>query len=279
MRSRPGGRSTVASERRGGVAGQVRTLLHLGAVGDSHRRPAAGAVRPPAGARPAELAFAALVERHGPMVLRVCRAVLARRPRRRRTPSRRPSSCWSRRARSLWVRDSIGPWLHQVACRVAVARPVAAARRRRHERRAAERARDAHRARRPRTTSSAVLHEELARLPERYRAAGGPLRPGGPVARAGGPAPGLAGRDGQEPPGPGPRALRGRLARRGLAPAAGLGSSCQRRRGRRFRRRLSIPRKGLRPGWSRSRWPRCGGRFSRCCCSRRFGCWGSPPWR
>ncbi len=66
----------------------------------------------------AELAFAVLVERHGPMVLRVCRSVLA-------------GECDAddafqatflvlvKKARGLWVRDSLGPWLHQVAFRTA----------------------------------------------------------------------------------------------------------------------------------------------------------------
>jgi RNA polymerase sigma factor (sigma-70 family) len=86
-----------------------------------------------------ERAFAALVERHGPMVLRVCRGylrddndvqdafqatfvVLAR-----------------QRVGTLWVRDSIGPWLYSVACRIAARARSDMARRRRHERRAAER--------------------------------------------------------------------------------------------------------------------------------------------
>ena len=46
------------------------------------------------------VAFAVLVERHGPMVLRVCRAH-SETPTKRRTPSRLPSWCWrSRRRRS-----------------------------------------------------------------------------------------------------------------------------------------------------------------------------------
>ena len=44
-----------------------------------------------------------------------------------------------RRARSLWVRDSLGPWLYQVAVRVARSARSAETRRLRHEKQKAER--------------------------------------------------------------------------------------------------------------------------------------------
>ena len=114
----------------------------------------------------AELAFAVLVERHGPMVLRVCHSVL---------------SDWHdtedafqatflvlvRKARRLWVRDSVGPWLHQVAVRTASAARIAAARRRRCDRRTAVAAIEE-----PCETGDelmAMIHEEIERLPERFR--------------------------------------------------------------------------------------------------------------
>ncbi len=66
----------------------------------------------------AELAFAVLVERHGPMVLRVCRSVLS--------GDFESDDAFQatflvlvQKARGLWVRDSLGPWLHQVAFRTA----------------------------------------------------------------------------------------------------------------------------------------------------------------
>jgi hypothetical protein len=43
-----------------------------------------------------------------------------------------------RKAGSLWIRDSLGPWLHRVACRVAVRARIGADRRRAVERQAAE---------------------------------------------------------------------------------------------------------------------------------------------
>ena len=48
-----------------------------------------------------------------------------------------------------------------------------------------------------------LLHEEIERLPERYRAPCGPVRSRGTQPRAGGPASGMAARHGQEPSGAG----------------------------------------------------------------------------
>ncbi|SIN75870.1 RND family efflux transporter, MFP subunit [Singulisphaera sp. GP187] len=115
----------------------------------------------------AELAFELLVERHGPMVLRVCRGVLA--------DSHEAQDAFQAtflvlvgKARTLWVRDSIGPWLHQVAYRTAACARSAALRRRRHERAAAERKKEEQVE--TRDELGQVLHEEINRLPERFRA-------------------------------------------------------------------------------------------------------------
>ncbi len=115
----------------------------------------------------AELAFAVLVERHGPMVLRVCRSVLA--------GEFESDDAFQatflvlvRKARGLWVRDSLGPWLHQVAFRTASRARLAAALRRRHEERVA--------AARPEAQTvknkdlDGLVHAEIEKLPERYRA-------------------------------------------------------------------------------------------------------------
>src|SRR5262249_11923617 len=77
-----------------------------------------------------------------------------------------------RKAGSLWVQDSLGPWLHAVALRVAAGARASAALRRSHERRRAEME--------PRSDGgpggaddelSAALHEGVGRLPEGYRKA------------------------------------------------------------------------------------------------------------
>ena len=116
----------------------------------------------------AEAAFAALVRRHGPMVQRVCRSIL-RDHHDAQDASQATFLVLARKAGSLRVGDSLGPWLHGVACRVAGTSRAAAARRRAHESRAAgmtptlvsDESRD---------DVGPIIHEEIARLPERYRA-------------------------------------------------------------------------------------------------------------
>src|SRR4051794_31054014 len=115
---------------------------------------------------PAEQAFAALVERHGPMVLRVCRSVLAD-PHDAEDAFQATFMVLVKRARGLWVEDSLGPWLHQVALRTASCVRSAAARRARHERAAALSATAARPA--PEDGLGRLLHEEIDRLPERFR--------------------------------------------------------------------------------------------------------------
>jgi RNA polymerase sigma factor (sigma-70 family) len=118
-----------------------------------------------------ELAFEALVERHGPMVFRVCRGVL-RDEHAAEDAFQATFLVLARKARSLWVKDSLASWLHGVAHRVAARARADAARRRRHERRFAEARGPAcdvmpdH----PRSEAWAILSEEIARLPEAYRA-------------------------------------------------------------------------------------------------------------
>jgi DNA-directed RNA polymerase specialized sigma24 family protein len=83
-----------------------------------------------------DLAFAALIERHGLMVHHVCRSIL-RDGHAADDAFQATFLVLVRRAGSLWVQDSIGPWLHQVAHRVARSVRSTEARRRRHEQTAA----------------------------------------------------------------------------------------------------------------------------------------------
>lgn len=116
-----------------------------------------------------ELAFTALVERHGPMVLRVCRSVLADPPD-AEDAFQAAFLVLVKKARGLWVADSIGPWLHQVAFRTASCARKNAIRRQRHERRAAERRRVETQAEDgARAEMEKLLHAEIDRLPDRYR--------------------------------------------------------------------------------------------------------------
>ena len=155
----------MAIGKDGAVRRQLRTLFNVGTVRDLTDGQLLERFATDRG-EAAELAFAVLVERHGPMVMRVCRAVLG--------DSHDAQDAFQatflvlvKRARGLWVRDSIGPWLHQVAYRTASCARTAAARHRRLERNAAITAQET----RPERDFELerLLHEEIDRLPERYR--------------------------------------------------------------------------------------------------------------
>lgn len=156
----------MASERRGTVLRQIQTLFDAGTCtgltdGQLLDRFLAGRD---------ESAFAVLVDRHGPMVLHVCRAVL-RDPDDAEDAFQATFLVLARRAASIRNSGSVGSWLFGVASRVASCARSAAARRRTHERRGAERA-----ARPGADQESAdeddrsAVHEEVERLPERFRA-------------------------------------------------------------------------------------------------------------
>ena len=117
----------------------------------------------------AESAFAVLVERHGPMVWRVCRATL-RDEHEAEDAFQAVFLVLARKARTLWVRDSIGPWLHQVALRTAAYARSELKRRRDLERRRVE-STVALIEESPSDDPAPVIHEELGKLPDRYRSA------------------------------------------------------------------------------------------------------------
>jgi RNA polymerase sigma factor (sigma-70 family) len=114
-----------------------------------------------------EVAFAALLDRHGPMVLGVCGSLL-KDPNDAEDAFQATFLVLARKARSLWVRGTIGPWLHGVAYRIAIRALSDRARRRRHEGAAAGLATTAVGPSEP-DEFGAVLHEELGRLPESFR--------------------------------------------------------------------------------------------------------------
>ncbi len=157
----------MAKGQRGGAFRDVQELLRAGTTGGLTDGQLLEDVRGEC-AEARERAFATLVERHGPAVLRACRSIL-RDEHAAEDAFQAAFLVLARKAGSLRVRDSLAPWLHQVACRVAWCARASAARRRRHERRAAELA-DSPARDRPGDDLGPLIHEEIDRLPGRYRA-------------------------------------------------------------------------------------------------------------
>jgi RNA polymerase sigma factor (sigma-70 family) len=208
-------------EQAGKVVEQVRTLFSAGAVGgltDGQllerfaRRGGEGDA--------AEAAFAALIDRHGPMVLDVCRSVLGD-WHDAEDAFQATFLVLARRANSIRKGESVASWLFGVARRVSLKARAGASRRRERERRGAVRPDGAAEEAPPHEPPPGLL-EELDRLPEKYRA---------PIVLCL-----LEGRSYEEAAGQlgwrlgtvksrlsrGRDRLRGRLVRRGLAPAVAL---------------------------------------------------------
>ena len=116
----------------------------------------------------AEVAFAVLVERHGPMVMQVCRRILGDRHD-AEDAAQAAFLVLARQARSIRRMDSVASWLYGVAARVAARARRDAERRRVRERRSVEAAMAIRRAAGDDPGVLHVLHEELDRLPERFR--------------------------------------------------------------------------------------------------------------
>jgi RNA polymerase sigma factor (sigma-70 family) len=160
------GPKAVASQHKSDTLRPLRLLWHVGSVAGltdgqllerfaTHQREAS------------ELAFEALMERHGRMVLRTCRAIL-RNEHDSQDAFQATFLVLVRKARSLWVKDSLGPWLHRVACLVASRAKVATLQRAETERKAAEMTENRSRAIREHDLAS-ILHSEIEQVPERYR--------------------------------------------------------------------------------------------------------------
>ena len=158
--------TAVSIKNDGGVLRQLRTLFTVGSIRELTDGQLLERFATERG-EAAELAFSALIERHGPMVLRVCRDVLAD-PNDAQDAFQATFLVLVQKAQSLWVRHSLGPWLYRVAYRSASSYRSAAARRRWHEWRASRPANGSHDA--IDAELQRVLHEEIDRLPERHRA-------------------------------------------------------------------------------------------------------------
>jgi len=217
------GGETVARQEKGqaAVLRQIHSLFQAGAFGaltDGQllERFMAGQKES------AEPAFTALVERHGPMVWRVCRRVL--------TDSHQAEDALQatflvlvQQAGSVRHKDSVANWLYGVAYRVASCARAAESRRRKHEERYAVRQERVSLMNSGESAELAwLLDEELSRLPDRFRTPivlcdledvtheQAAVRLGWPVGTV------------KSRLARGRERLRTRLVRRGLAPSLGL---------------------------------------------------------
>jgi RNA polymerase sigma factor (sigma-70 family) len=119
----------------------------------------------------AELAFSALLKRHGSMVLRVCRGVLGD-EHLAEDAFQATFLILAGRAKSIRRQVSVGSWLYGVALRVATTERSRAARRKRHEQRRAMMITESTASAPPDDDEAArALHQEIGLLPERYRSA------------------------------------------------------------------------------------------------------------
>jgi RNA polymerase sigma factor (sigma-70 family) len=116
-----------------------------------------------------EAAFAQVVRRHGPMVLRVCRRVL-RHEQDAEDAFQATFLVLARKARSVGWQRSAANWLHKAAYHVALRAKAAAARRRVHEAQPCSRVADDALDNLTARELLGVLDEELAGLPKRFRA-------------------------------------------------------------------------------------------------------------
>ena len=126
----------------------------------------------------AELAFTALVMRHGPLVFGVCQSLL-RNPHDAEDAFQATFMVLARKAGSIRQPDRLGPWLHGVAHRTARRLKDKNARRKSHEAEAAVYSDRAHRSNGSSQHPYALanqdeieaLHREIERLPARYKTA------------------------------------------------------------------------------------------------------------
>ncbi len=151
----------------GAVGREIRTLFTIGAAGaltdpqllerflSRHREEA-------------EVAFAELVARHGPMVLRTCRRIL-RDAHDAEDAFQATFLVLVRRAASVARRERLAGWLYGVAVRTAQSARARAERRRAGEKRAMRAARGESYQEEGRGQFDGLLDEELGRLPEKYR--------------------------------------------------------------------------------------------------------------
>ncbi len=154
------------AETKSAINRQIRTLFDIGAVGSMSDRGLLDHFARGGEAR--EAAFATLVERHGPMVLRVSRRLLS--------DGHLAEDAFqvtflllARRARSIHNPDALAGWLHRVARRVALRARAGIRRRNDHERRTTEEIESPEDNPLEREELCAIVHEEIDRLGDAQR--------------------------------------------------------------------------------------------------------------
>ena len=210
----------MASQHRGSALRHLQTVLSAGAVGGIADGPLLERFVAGRGDADSSAAFAVLVERHGPMVLRVCRDVLGN-LHDAEDASQATFLILAQRARSIRRIDSLASWLFGVALRVAAKAKAKDARRRTIERRGGEMRASTGSEKEPRG-GWPELYEELNRLPERYRALLVLCHLEGTSNEQAASQLGLPLRTVQRRLAQGRERLRARLVRRGCEPATGL---------------------------------------------------------
>jgi RNA polymerase sigma factor (sigma-70 family) len=163
--------AVMGTRRSGELFGHLETLFQAGAIGglsDAQLLERFVAGRDEAGGAN----FRALVARHGPMVLRVCRSILHD-PNEAEDAFQVTFLALARKAGSIRKHSSIASWLHGTAHRVAKKAKTAARRRLARESQVARATEsDVSGEGQPSIEDrelSPILHEEIERLPAKYR--------------------------------------------------------------------------------------------------------------
>jgi RNA polymerase sigma factor (sigma-70 family) len=145
-----------------------RVVYHLGAASQSVAGPTDHQLLLEFCTRGDQVAFAELVVRHGPMVLRVCQRML-RHEQDTEDAFQATFLVLARKAGSVRKTEALASWLHGVAHRVALRARRDAARRRSHEREAQPMHAKSGTGEADWREVQAALDEEIRALPEKYR--------------------------------------------------------------------------------------------------------------
>ena len=152
------------AETQTGAVGQLRKLLETQAAQDLSD----GQLLLRFAAQRDESAFASLMKRHGPLVYGVCRHVLGH-DQDAEDAFQGTFLVLARKAKSIHHQNSVAGWLHGVAYRVSLKARQTRVRRRHHEAQTAKADVGQAPAHEGWRELQAILDEELARLPEKFR--------------------------------------------------------------------------------------------------------------